>query len=341
MRSVDLRSDTVTRPSAAMRRAMAEADVGDACYGEDPLVNRLEATIAERLGKEAAIFVPTGTMSNQLGLGVHTRPGDAVVCHERAHIAMWEGAGGAANAGVQLVTVASASGLPSVEALAAATPPSGAKAPRARVLALENTHNAAGGIPFSPEELAPATAWAKARGMACHLDGARLFNAATACEVRADAIAAPFDSVSVCFSKGLGAPVGSAFVTSRALREEADRMRHRLGGGWRQAGILAAAALYALEEHVPRLAVDHARAARIAEAMVRCGVARPTHAVRTNLVCFAVDAAWGTARALQDRLAERGVLLYDTGPQTGRLVTHRDLDDDDVAYVVAAFEALG
>lgn len=340
-RTVDLRSDTVTRPSAAMRRVMAEAEVGDACYGEDPLVNRLEAVIAERLGKEAAIFVPTGTMANQLGLGVHTRPGDAVMCPERVHIAMWEGGGGAASSGVQLVTVPAPRGLPTVEALAQAAPAGGAKAPRARLLSLENTHNAAGGVPSSPEELAPLVAWAEARGMASHLDGARLFNAATACGVGVDALAAPFDSVGVCFSKGLGAPIGSAFATSRALRVEADRMRHRLGGGWRQAGMLAAAALYALEHHAPRLADDHARARIIAEAMARGGVARPTHEVRTNLVCFEVDAAWGTAQALQDQLAARGVLLSATGPQTGRLVTHRDVDDDDLAYVVEVLAGLG
>jgi len=337
---VDLRSDTVTRPPAAMLAAMVAAPVGDAVYGEDPTVNRLERVIAERLGKEAALFVPSGTMGNQLGLGCQTRPGDAVLCHERAHVARWEGAGGAATFGVQLMTVAAEDGLPTVADLEAALPPDHPKAPRVRLLALENTHNAAGGLAHGVEALRQRTDWAAARGFGRHLDGARVFNAAVACGVEVSELAACFDTVNVCFSKGLGAPVGSALTGPRALLAEADRQRHRLGGAWRQAGILAAAALYALDHHVARLADDHARAQRIAEALVAGGVARPTHEVQTNLVVFRVEPAWGTAQRFVDELAARGVLLAATGAQTGRLVTHLDVDDRDVAAVCEAVSEL-
>ena len=339
-RTVDLRSDTVTRPGAAMCNAMITAPLGDACYGEDPTVNRLERVIAERLGKEAALFVPTGTMGNQLGLAAHTRPGDGVLCHDRAHVARWEGAGGAANSGVQLMTVAAADGLPTVADLEAVLPPRNVKAPRMTLLALENTHNAAGGVAHGPQALGERTAWARSHGLACHLDGARLFNAAIARGVDVVALAATFDTVNVCFSKGLGAPVGSALAGGRDAIALADRVRHRLGGGWRQAGVLAAAALYALEHNVARLADDHARARLIAEALERGGVARPLHAVETNLVVFGVDPAWGTAQHLVEKLAARGILVAATGPDSGRLVTHLDVDDADVAAVCEAVSGL-
>ena len=316
-----------------MCNAMITAPLGDACYGEDPTVNRLERVIAERLGKEAALFVPTGTMGNQLGVACHTRPGDAVLCHDLAHLARWEGAGGAANSGVQLIGVGAVDGLPGLGELEAALPPKHVKAPRVTLLALENTHNAAGGVAHGVGALAARTDWARERGFARHLDGARLFNAAVACGVEAAAMAACFDTVNVCFSKGLGAPIGSALVGPRDAIAAADRVRHRLGGGWRQAGVLAAAALYALEHHVARLADDHARARRIAEALERGGVARPTHRVDTNLVVFRVDPAWGTAQKFVDELAARGVLVAATGPDSGRLVTHLDVDDRDVTVV--------
>ena len=337
---IDLRSDTVTRPTPAMLAAMTAAPVGDACYGEDPTVLRLEATIAERLGKERALFVPSGTMGNQLGLAVHTRPGDAVVCHDRAHVVRWEGAGGAALSGVQLLTVPAVDGLPTVAELEAVLPPRHPKAPRPALLALENTHNAAGGAAHGPAALAERMAWARGHGLAGHLEGARLINAAVALGVPVADLAAPFDTVNVCFSKGLGAPIGSALVGSRDAIALADRVRHRLGGGWRQAGLLAAAALHALEHHVDRLALDHARASRLAEALARSGVARPAAPVMTNLIAFRVDPAWGSAQLFVDRLAERGILCAPTGPDSGRLVTHLDVDDADVAVVCEAVMSL-
>ncbi|MFT7581911.1 MAG: threonine aldolase [Myxococcota bacterium] len=337
---VDLRSDTVTTPTPGMRRAMVDAAVGDACYGEDPTVNRLEAVIAERLGKEKALFVVSGTMGNQLGLATHLRAGDAAMCEATAHIALWEGAGVAALSGAQLVEVAAEDGLPSVAALNAAQPPAVTKAPRLRVLSLENTHNSSGGRAHHPDALATQQHWAREQGLALHLDGARVFNACVATGVSVEAMTKGFDTISVCFSKGLGAPVGSALVGPAGNLAEADRIRHRIGGGWRQAGILAAAALYALEHHVDRLSDDHARATRLGEAMRSIGVARPSHPIDTNLICFEVDPAWGNAKRFESAMAVQGVLLYATGPQTGRLVTHLGVDDGAVDRVVKAMQTL-
>jgi threonine aldolase len=328
----DLRSDTVTRPSPAMRRAMAEAEVGDACFGDDPTVLRLEAAVAERLGKDAAIFVPTGTMSNQIAVAVHTRPGDAVLIDAGAHIARWEAAGAAALSGVQLVMLDGPRGLPTVAQLEAARLPISPKAPRLSLLALENTHNTAGGLAHDALALSLRAVWARALSVGVHLDGARLFNAAVATGDSVVELARQADTVSLCLSKGLGAPVGSVLAGPRALIADADRFRHRFGGGWRQGGILAAAGLYALEHHTSRLAEDHARAAELARALERSGVARVTHPVETNLVCYRIDPAFGTAADHTQRLAARGVLTAPTGPDTGRLVTHRDLDDAAVAY---------
>jgi threonine aldolase len=337
---VDLRSDTVTRPTEAMRRAMLAAPVGDVCHGDDPTVARLEAVAAERLGKEAALFVPSGSMSNQIGVAVQTRPGDAVLVEGRAHIAAWEGAGAAASSGVQLCPVVAEDGLPTVAQLAAARFPAYPKAPRLRLLALEDTHNAAGGLAHPAAALAERAAWARAEGLRVHLDGARLFNAAVATGDSAAALSAAVDTVNLCLSKGLGAPIGSILAADRATIAEADRVRHRLGGGWRQAGILAAAGLHALAHHVDRLADDHARARAIAEALAATGIARPAHPVMTNLVCYEVDPAWGTAAELTRALADKDVLVFDTGPTSGRLVTHLDLDDAGVARVLTALTEL-
>lgn len=330
--TADLRSDTVTRPSAGMRAAMAQAEVGDVCFGDDPTVARLQAMVAELLGKEAALFVPTGTMSNQIGVAVHTRPGDAVLLDAGAHIARWEAAGAAALSGVQLVMVDGPRGLPTVAQLEAARYPVSPKAPRLSLLALENTHNTGGGLAHDPAAIGARAAWARALGVGVHLDGARLFNAAEFTGASVAALAKDADTVSLCLSKGLGAPVGSVLSGPRALIDEADRFRHRFGGGWRQAGILAAAGLYALEHHTTRLGEDHARAAELAAALERSGVARVTHPVETNLVCYRIDPSFGTAAEHTAKLAARGVLTAPTGPDTGRLVTHRDLDDAAVAH---------
>lgn len=345
----DLRSDTVTRPGPAMRKAMAEAEVGDVVFGDDPTVNRLEAVVAERLGKEAALFVPSGTLGNQLGVGAQAGPGDAVLLPAFAHVARWEGGGVAATFGALLVHIADDDGssglpglpgLPSVAAFERHAYGPHPKAPRPVLLALENTHNWAGGRVYGAAALNAHTRWARDKGMRCHLDGARLWNASVASGESLADLAVGFDTVSVCFSKGLGAPIGSCLVGSRDVIARADRLRHRLGGVWRQAGLLAAAALYALEHHVDRLAEDHARAQALGDALVRHGVGAPLHPIETNLVQFAVDPRFGGAQALVGRLAARDVLFFPTGPTTARLVTHLDFGDAALAHVERVFASL-
>ncbi len=339
-RVVDLRSDTVTRPTAAMRKVMAEAEVGDVVFDDDPTVKRLEAVVAERLGVEAALFVPSGTMGNQIGIGALVQPGDAVLLPAFAHVARWEGGGSAATFGATLVHVPGESGLPAIEAFEAHCYGPHPKAPRPVVMALENTHNWSGGRVFSVEKIREYVMWAKGRGLACHLDGARIWNAMIVTGNTAAEHARGFDTVSVCFSKGLGAPIGSCLGGSREVIARADRLRHRLGGVWRQAGILAAAALHALEHHVARLADDHARARALAELLARHAIGTPLHPIESNIVHFAVHPRFSSAGALVDSARERGVAFFPTGPASARLVTHLDVDDGDIARVDKAFATL-
>jgi threonine aldolase len=341
-RTVDLRSDTVTRPTRAMREAMLSAEVGDVVFSDDPTVHRLERTIADRLGFEAALFVPSGTMSNQIAVGAIGGPGDALLVPHLCHISRWEGAGAAASFGVHLIQVRDDvdTGLPSVDRLAQHAYAPHVKAPRVVGLTLENTHNIAGGRVFSPADLEPRLTWAASRGLHRHLDGARVFNAAVALGVDVKDITRGFSSVSVCFSKGLGAPVGSAICGDAAFIARADRHRHRFGGAWRQAGILAAAALHALEHHVDRLADDHRRARLLAERMVACRIAEPLHPVETNIVQFRVHPRFPSSAALAETLAAHHIRFLPTGPQTGRFVTHLDVDDADLARVAAVWETL-
>ncbi len=346
-RVVDFRSDTVTRPTPAMRKAMAEADVGDVVFGDDPTVNRLEAAIAERCGMEAALFVPSGTMSNQIALGTIGGPGDAILVPELAHVARWEGSGAAASFGVHLALIADGAegaeddaGLPPLGAFERHLYFAHVKAPRVVGLSLENTHNWAGGRVHSAEALASRTAPFRERGLHAHLDGARVLNAAVALAQPLSALAAPFDSISVCFSKGLGAPIGSALVGSRDFIGRADRVRHRLGGAWRQAGILAAAALHALDHHVERLADDHARARALADALVRYQIGRPLHPVDSNIVQFEVHPRFGDAACLVAAMKKHAIWFFPTGVSTGRLVTHLDVTDEDIARTEKVWEQL-
>lgn len=328
---VDLRSDTVTRPTPAMRRVMAEAEVGDDVYGDDPSVNRLEAEIAEIAGKEAAVFVPSGTMANQIAVQLHARPGDEIVLEENAHIYLYEAGGAAAMAGVTCHLVPGDRGVLSVAAIEAALRPVDVHFPPAVALAVEDTSNRGGGSLYPIERLRELAAFAADRGMATHVDGARAFHAVVASGVPLDVRLRGWDTASICFSKGLGAPVGSALVGRRDAIAVARRHRKRLGGGMRQAGILAAAASYALAHHVERLADDHARAARLAEGLAALGVIPDP--CPTNLLFVTVPGAF----ALRDALAARGVLLNATGPTRLRLVTHLDVDDAAVTATLAAF----
>jgi threonine aldolase len=323
MNVVDLRSDTVTRPTAAMRAAMAAAEVGDDVFGDDPSVNALQERIADLLGKEAALFVSSGTQGNLIGVMTHCGRGDEYIVGQSAHTYRYEAGGAAVLGSVQPQPLEhQADGSIALADIAAAIKPDDSHFARSRLLCLENT---IGGKVLPLAYIAEATALARSRGLATHLDGARLFNAAVALGgdpfANARAIAAHFDSVSVCFSKGLGAPVGSALVGSRRFIEQAHRWRKMLGGGMRQAGVLAAAALHALGHHVERIADDHALARRLAEGLQRIpGLA--VDAVQTNMVFASVAA--DRADGLLEHMAAHGVLA--TGHDRLRLVTHLDVD---------------
>lgn len=333
MTLIDLRSDTLTRPSLAMRRAMAEAEVGDDVYGEDPTVRALEERTAGLLGKEAALFVPSGTMGNQLALRCQTEPGDEVLLHESSHIALFERGAYALLSGLTLRPLAGAGGVLRAEAVKAAIRPAGGAAyslfPPSRLLAIENTHNAGGGTVWPLAELDATASAGRDAGLAVHLDGARLWNAAAALGVEPARLAAPFDSVSVCFSKGLGAPVGSALAGSRALIEKARRFRGLFGGAMRQAGVLAAAALHGLEHNRERLVVDHDRASRLALGLAGLdGFEVRPEAVQSNIVM--ADLKGIDAAALVADAAGRGLRFLAMGPARLRFVTHLDLPEDGI-----------
>ena len=340
-KTVDLRSDTVTRPTAAMRAAMAAAEVGDDVFGDDPSVNALQARIAAMLGKEAALYVASGTQSNLVGIMGHCGRGDEYIVGQMAHTYRWEGGGAAVLGSVQPQPLEhAADGSLPLAAIEAAIKPEDSHFARSRLLCLENT---IGGKVLPVDYLASACALAKRRGLATHLDGARLFNAAVAMadksggdpRAHAQAIAAPFDSVSVCFSKGLGAPIGSALVGSRAFIAGAHRWRKMVGGGMRQAGVVAAAAMHALDHHVDRLADDHRLARRLAEGLAGIAglVVEPP---QTNIV-FADLAPSDRAATLMERLKSQGILA--TGLYKLRFVTHLDVDAEGVDRAAAAIRA--
>lgn len=328
---VDLRSDTVTRPTLAMRDAMARADVGDDVYGEDPTVARLEREVADLLGKEAAVFVPSGSMGNQISLLVHTRPGDEVIVGEGAHLAWYESGAGAAIAGVQFVT-AGRGGTFAADDVYANAKPVRDYYPRTSLVALENTHNRGGGKVFPEPAWKGVIAAARELGLGLHLDGARLWNAVVASGRSARELAAPFDTVSVCFSKGLGAPVGSAVAASRELITRARRFRKMLGGGMRQAGILAAGALYALEHHRERLGDDHDNAKILAHGLAACGFLLDPRAVETNVVIAQVPT--GSAERLVAFASEASVLVGALDQRTLRCVTHLDVERNGVEEAI-------
>ncbi len=329
MRIIDLRSDTVTRPTPAMREAMARAEVGDDVYGEDPTVNRLEQEVAALLGKEAAVFVPSGTMGNQIALQVHTRRGDEVLVGEDAHLAADESGAGAAWAGVQFRAVGRG-GLFSPDELRALIHEPDMHCPRQRLVALEDPHNRAGGRVFPRADVGGIVDVARAHRLALHLDGARLWNTAAAVGVSEAELAAPFDTVNVCFSKGLGAPVGSALCGTRDAIAEARHYRKMFGGGMRQAGVLAAAALHALAHHRARIAEDHAHA-RAIEAALRAAIGTSGHArlisAETNQVN--VETATVPAERFVEAARRRGVLLGAMAQFRTRAVTHLDVSPAD------------
>lgn len=338
MKLIDLRSDTVTRPTAAMRRAMAEAEVGDDVYGEDPTVNRLQERAAEMLGKEAALFVPSGTMGNQTCIRLHTRPGTEIITEERSHIFNYEMGASAVISGVTCRTVRGEDGLLNWDLVAEAihksapyyvTPTS--------LIALENSHNMAGGAVLPLSVMNDICDRAHALGLPVHLDGARIFNAALALGTTAEEIARPFDSVMFCLSKGLGAPVGSLIAGKKDFIQEAISVRKLLGGGMRQVGVLAAAGMIALEESPKLLAEDHANAKRLAEGLAEIGgVSIDPERVQTNIVIFDISATGLTTAQFSSELKSAGVLANGINPREMRMVTHYDVNSEGIDKTLLA-----
>jgi threonine aldolase len=323
---IDLRSDTVTRPTRGMRAAMQTAEVGDDVFNEDPTVNRLQERVAALLGKEAALFVPSGTMSNQICVKAHTQPGDELLCEARCHIYVHEAGGPAILSGVTCRTFEGDFGVLDLSQLEDKIRPVNDHLVRTRMICLENTHNRGGGKVYPLEKIQAISAWAHKHGLIMHLDGARLWNAIVASGTPAAEWARHFDSISVCFSKGLGAPVGSALAGTKEFITRGRRARKLLGGGMRQAGILAAAALYALDNHIDRLAEDHRHARVIGQAIADTpGLRLDPPELETNIIFFKVDPDLGAAKAVAATLKQNGVLVLIDGSHTLRACTHLDV----------------
>jgi threonine aldolase len=333
---IDLRSDTVTRPTPAMLAAMTAADVGDDVFGDDPAVNRLQATAAERFGMDAALFCPSGTMTNQVAIKLHTRPGDEVVCHELSHVYLYEGGGIAFNSGASVQLLRGPRGFFTAEDVAAAiNDPRDPHRPLSRLVVIENTVNKGGGACWDVAEIGRISKLCRERGLALHLDGARLFNALVAKGGTPREYGALFDTISICLSKGLGAPVGSLLLGSHDAIAQARRLRKVFGGGMRQAGYLAAAGLYALDHHVERLAEDHARAKRVGAELARFPWVAEVLPAETNVLICLLDPKIPPQRLL-DHLASRDVRAVSMGGQTVRFVFHLQVDDAQTDALIAA-----
>jgi len=353
VRLIDLRSDTVTKPTEAMRHAMASAQVGDDVYGEDPTVNRLQEMTAEMLGKEAGLFVASGTMGNIVAILSQGSPGDETIVGSHSHIFLYEGGGPSALAGVQTCSILNEpDGTISIEVIEAAIRADDDHCPRTRLICLENTHNRCGGITLSPDYCNAVGQLAHSRDIAVHLDGARLFNAAIALGIEPRKLTQNADSVMICLSKGLGAPVGSVLCGTRKFISRAKRMRKLVGGGMRQAGIIAAAGVYALEHHIDRLSEDHRNARLLADGIDAmpeffCGSHAGTGAsVQTNIVYFKIDSAANgdpslDAVELLGRLRSHGILAGSPLGGDGytiRMVTHLDVTQEDITYTLSTLQ---
>ena len=338
---IDLRSDTVTKPSEKMRAAMAQAEVGDDVYGEDPTLNRLEARAADVFGKEAALFVPTGTMGNTIGIKLHTNHGEEVICDARAHVLDWELSMTAWFSGCLVRPVPTPDGILTWKQIAAALRPKGPHNAPTTLIALENTHNMSGGMVYPQETVDEICAEAHARGLKVHMDGARIFNAAAALQSNVARMTRDVDSVMFCLSKGLGAPVGSLVVGTREAIDRARLYRKRLGGGMRQAGVLAAAGLIALEESPALLPADHANARYLAE---RLSAMRPiridAERVRTNIVIFDISELGVGTEEFSRSLKEKGILANGINATHMRMVTHQDVSRRDCEQAADAVSEL-
>lgn len=328
---IDLRSDTVTKPTAAMREAIARAEVGDDMSGEDPTVNRLEHLMTELVGKEAAVFNCSGTQSNQMAIKAHCQPGDEILIHELGHIVNFEAGGAAALSGVSARCLTGAKGMFDVGDLEGKIRPNNQHYCITRLVCLENTTNMGGGRAWPLAQVARVSEWAHRNGLKVHLDGARLFNAVIAQGYSVKEVCQYVDSVSICFSKGLGCPMGSILLGDRDTIARARRARKLFGGALRQAGMMAAAAIYAIEHHIDRLKVDHENARSFAESICLIdGIQLRASETETNLVFFDVESSRGTAAQLSARLRERGLKINPTGPQRLRACTHLDITGGDV-----------
>ena len=336
---IDLRSDTVTRPTPAMLAAMWAAPVGDDVYEEDPTVRRLEETAAARFGIEAGLFCPSGTMTNQIAIKAHTEPLSEVICEQTAHVYLWEVGGIAFHSGASVALLPGERGRLTAAQVEGAIRAENVHYPTTRLVCLENTHNRGGGSCYALADLQAISDVAKKHGLARHLDGARIFNALVATGQRSEDYGQYFDSISVCLSKGLGAPIGSVLLGSKAFIQKCKRIRKVMGGGWRQAGYLAAAGLYALENHVERLADDHRRAARLAEVLRQQPYVAEVLDPETNLVIFRLHAAQPAADFLAT-LEAQGIRASNFGPQWIRFVTHLDVNDAMVARIEAVLVSM-
>jgi threonine aldolase len=341
MEIIDLRSDTVTKPSLEMRSAMIAAEVGDDVYGEDPTVNRLQEKVATLLGKEAALFVPSGVMANQLGLKVHTQPGDEVIVESESHIFNFETAGAAFLSHVQLNTIKGNRGILQADQVLHAIRSSVYYNPRTSLVCLENTHNKAGGTIYPIEEIQKIHTIARKKNLALHLDGARLWNASVATGIPPEEYARYFDTVSVCFSKGLGAPAGSALTGTHEKIESARKYRKIFGGGMRQVGILAAGALFALEHNIERLKEDHEKAKWLAKEMSNLpGIRLDVNSVQTNIIILDISGRQESAEEIISKLKAQGVLISDMGISALRMVTHLDVSMEQMKKASATIQSL-
>jgi threonine aldolase len=335
---IDLYSDTMTKPTAAMRRCMAEAEVGDEQKGEDPTVNRLQDMVAELLGKEAAVYLPSGTMCNEISFAVWARTGDEMIIHRDSHPAHFEGGGPAYLARLMLYPLDGPRGLFSAAQVQDAIRPDSPHYPRSRIVEIENTHNMGGGSIWPLAQLQEVCFVAHQRGLMTHLDGARLLNAAVATGVPAKVYAEPFDSAWIDLSKGLGCPVGAVLAGSHEFIKDARRLKHLFGGAMRQAGIIAAAGVYALEHHVARLAEDHAHAQMLAQALAELPKVRLNPAdVETNIVIFEVGATGSPAEQISAELEKEGVRVSVMGRTKLRAVTHLDVTQQDIERAIDVF----
>jgi threonine aldolase len=336
---IDLRSDTVTRPTSAMRKVMSEAEVGDDVFGEDPTVNSLQEKVANLLGKEAALFVPSGTMANQLSIKSHTQPGDEVIIEASSHPYNFEGGAGAALSGIQFQCLKGVRGILDASQIEEAIRPADHHFPVTKLICLENTHNRGGGSVYPLEKMAEIHRLTKSKGLLLHLDGARLWNASVATGIKPREYAQWADSVSVCLSKGLGAPIGSLVAGSKPFIDRVHRFRKMFGGGMRQVGIIAAAGIYALNHHLERLKEDHHNAKRLAVGLKEFkGVSIDPKHVETNIVIFDVTNTGMTGAQVAEAMKKDGVLIHAFGKTQIRLVTHLDVSGEDIEIALKAFK---